>query len=249
MSSDDTDSIPALPTSEAWWSFFSWLGLAYLQFFIMQFIADTRTRDTIVSRANRGLSISFYMQSIFHFIILFFWSTAAWSVWVRGAWQTHTGSLICYVVLLAVEVLAWLLFWGKFLSRTAAVLLWSNSFVAVILMLYAFSLTGAALLLAPYAIWEFVQGINFYRFGTSNIGVQFPRTSTGRLRESKARVTANAFFETVQNPEEHIVTTHEDLGAPKFIIGSPQQSPPPSQASGPNLTLDDADFDFQLDEE
>lgn len=201
----------SVASSAAWWAFFSWLSLAFLQFFVKQFIADSRTRDAVARVVTQSMTLNFHTQSLGDFFILLLWASSAWAVWLRGAWALLPGVLIFYVLVLLIDALAWLALWDRYNARAAGVVLGANTLIAAVLMFYAFSVTSAALLLLPYAVWQCVQGINFYRFGMANLRTEFPRRAVERLRENSRRITANAFFEEIQTPADHLVATHETV--------------------------------------
>jgi len=233
-----------MPSSAAVWSLFSWLGLAYLQFFILQFIADTRSRDLIAQRVNRQFTPSYYVQSIMQFIVLFLWAVAAWATWLQGAWVTHTSTLVFYVVLLALEIFAWFVLWTVYAGRAASAIMALNACIAFIVMFYAFSLTGSTVALVPYALWQVVQAVNFFRFTKYNMGVKFPKRAFGRLRESSVRINANVFLSTVQDPSEHIIETVEVLDG--IIVDADSHRPATSTPTGHDtrFEIDDFNADF-----
>lgn len=233
-----SDVIVSYSVSEAGWSFVFWLAVAYLQFFILQFAADTRSRDVLAQKTTQP-SISFFMQSIIQFAALFLWAVAAWSVWLKNIRHSDPIEVI-YVLLLGFEILAWGLFWGKYAFQLAWICMAMNTVIAFVVMFYTFSISFVGFLLLPYASWEAAQTVNFYRFAKLHGNVEI-LASSGRLRESAVRTNANAFFLTAtQSPDEHIVETHEvpPSTGPNF---RPQSKPSQKSEDDLMLKFDDDD--------
>lgn len=202
MSSDEFPE-----SSVVLWSLASWFAVGLLHFFILQFVADSRTRDYVVSLTKINFGCSHYMSSVFHLLVLFGWSFSAWAIWLRGGFLDRSAILIAYFFVLVIELLAYILFWDRQWMKIGAAALFFKSFYTLVVMIATAVHSAAAALLLPYLLFSLAQSFNYWKFALSNRGTVFKKTLPGRLRERATKLNANAFFaHETQDPEGQIIS-------------------------------------------
>lgn len=201
------------------WSLASWTAAGILHFFVLQFVADTRTRDYVLGVANRGLGCSFYLASIAHAVVMLFWGFSAWAVWMHGGFIDRAGILIAYFFMLVVELFGFVFLWSKRWLNLAGVVFLLHALYVLIAMIATCVYSGAGTLLLPYAIYSIVQALNYWKFYRANASVKFRDRLPSRLSTRSTRANANAFFvHQTQDPAPYVIDTSPE--EPQFEIGS-----------------------------